>query len=334
MRALVTGGGGFLGEALVRLLLRRGDVVRSFSRGSYPELEALGADVVQGDLGDPKAVDAACAEMDVVFHVAAKAGFWGPYDEYYRANVMGTRNVIAACRHRRVQRLVFTSSPSVVACGKDLSGVDESVPYPSSYKAHYPETKAAAERIVLAANSPGLATVALRPHLLWGPGDPHIAPRLIARARAGKLKRLGKDDCVVDATYVDNAAEAHLLAADRLAAGTPLAGKAYFISNGEPMPLWDLINRILEAAGAPPVTKTASLRVARAAAWLSELVHGTLGFGEPALTRFLVEELSTDHWFDLKAARRDLGYDPKISVAEGLELLRDFYRKQSYSLHA
>ena len=235
MNALVTGGGGFLGGAIVRRLRARGDEVRSLSRGRYPALRRPRRQQIQGDVADAGAVDAAVAGCDVVFHVAAKAGVWGRYAEYHRANVVGTENVLAACRRHGVRRLVYTSSPSVVFDGRDMEGVDESVPYPAHYEAHYPQTKAEAERLVLAANGPDLATVALRPHLIWGPGDNHLVPRILARGRAGRLRRIGRANKLIDSIYIDNAADAHLLAADRLAPGSPVAGKAYFISNGEPI---------------------------------------------------------------------------------------------------
>ena len=326
MKALVTGGGGFLGGALVRRLAERGDSVRSFSRGDYPALRALGVETARGDLGDPAAVEQACQGMDVVFHVGAKAGVWGAYQEYHGANVDGTRNVLAACRNHGVTRLVFTSSPSVVFGGGDLENVDESVPYPARYKAAYAATKAQAERLVLAANG-DLATVALRPHLIWGPGDNHLVPRILSRARSGALRRISGPPKLVDSTYIDNAVDAHLAAADRLAPGEAPAGKAYFIAQGEPLPMWDLIDRILAAAGLPPVAKSVSPRAAYAVGWLLENVHRTLSLpGEPRMTRFLADQLSTAHWFDLTAARRDLAYAPRVSIEEGLRRLGQWLR--------
>src|SRR5262245_33608229 len=241
MKALVTGGGGRLGGEIGRMLGERGDSVRSSSRSTYLKLEASGAEQVRGDLSDPAAVATAAEGCDIVFHVAAKAGVWGRWEEYYQANVLGTDNVIAACRKHGIRRLVFTSSPSVTFAGVDQDGVDESEPYPDRYQAHYPHTKALAEQRVHAANGPDLATVSLRPHLTWGPGDPHLIPRLIERARTGKLRRIGRRSKLVDTTYVENAALAHVQAADRLAVGSPLAGQVYFISQGAPEPLWDFV---------------------------------------------------------------------------------------------
>jgi nucleoside-diphosphate-sugar epimerase len=326
MKALVTGGGGFLGGVIVRLLGERGDSVRSFSRGSYPELDSLGVEQARGDLGDPAAVAAAAEGCEAIFHVAAKAGVWGSWKEYYRANVLGTRNVLAACRQHGIQKLIFTSSPSVTFAGTDQNGVDESEPYPKRFLAHYPHTKGIAEQEVLAANGPGLATVALRPHLIWGPGDPHLVPRLIERARAGKLRRIGRENKLVDTVYVDNAAQAHLQAANRLTVGSPVAGRAYFLSQGEPTPLWDFVNRVLALAGLPPVTRSISPGVAYAAAAFLETAYRLIRLrAEPKITRFVVRQLSTAHWYDLTAARRDLGYSPAVPTEEGLRRLHESF---------
>jgi nucleoside-diphosphate-sugar epimerase len=237
MKALVTGGGGFLGLAIVRLLTKHGFSVRSLARNHYSALEDLGVVQLQGNLVDQAAVLSATEGCDLVFHVAAKAGVWGLYEDYYRTNVIGTRHVIEACRRHGIRRLIYTSSPSVVLGDKELQGVNESTPYPTRYLAHYPATKAEAERQVLAANSPELATVVLRPHLIWGPGDNHLVPRILARGRAGRLRRLGHRNPLIDTTYIDDAARAHVLAADRLQPGSAVAGKVYFISSGQPIPL-------------------------------------------------------------------------------------------------
>ncbi len=319
-RILVTGGGGFLGGALARRLRRDGYEVRSLARNSYSFLEDWGVEQVRGDLGDLAVVNRACQGVDLVFHVGAKAGVWGPREHFVMSNVLGTENVIQACRENGVSRLVFTSSPSVVFDGKDMEGADESVPYASKYKAPYPETKAAAERLVLAANDRTLATVALRPHLIWGPGDTHLVPGILERA--GSLRRIGSRNPLVDFTYIDNAVEAHLCAALRLGTGSTCAGRAYFISQGEPMPLWDFIDRVLECAGRPPVRGQVPRAIAYAAATVLEYAYRGLRIpGEPKLTRFLVEELSTAHWFNISAARRDLGYQPCVSMEEGFQRL-------------
>lgn len=326
---LVTGGGGFLGGAIVRQLSERGARLRTFSRQRYPQLESLGAEQFQGVLDDGAAVDQAVAGCDLVFHVAAKAGVWGPYEDYHRANVTGTENVISSCRRHGVNRLVYTSSPSVVFNGADMEGVNESVPYPKHFEAHYPHTKALAEQKVMAANDETFATVSLRPHLIWGPGDNHLVPRIIAKGKAGQIRKIGRRENKVDSIYIDNAAEAHLLAAAKLAPESAVAGKVYFISQDEPMSVWELINRILDAGGAPPVERSVSPRLAYLAGCVCETVHNALGLkGEPRMTRFVARELSTAHWFDISAAKRDFGYVPKVSIDEGLKRLAEHLRGQ------
>ena len=327
-RALVTGGGGFLGRAIVERLLARGDRVRSFARGEYPGLAALGVETRRGDITDADAVAAACDGCDVVYHVAAKAGVWGTYEEYYGSNVRGTENVITACRSKGISRLVFTSSPSVVFSGEDLENADESAPYPARHHSHYSATKALAEQKVLAASIGESRTLALRPHLIWGPGDNHIVPRLVARARSGQLRQIGSGENRADSTYIDNAADAHLLAADALETNLDAAGRAYFISNGEPRPLWELINAILAAAGLPPVRRKISRRAARTIGGILELFHAAFRpKTEPRMTRFLADELATSHWFNLAAAREQLGYEPKVSIDEGLRRLEQWFRE-------
>ena len=321
-RILVTGGGGFLGGAIVRLLRDRGARVRSLSRGHYPELEIAGVEQFRGSLTDREIVGKAVQGCELVFHVAAKAGIWGPYEEYHQANVVGTGNVLDACRQEGVSRLVFTSSPSVVFNGRDMEGVDESVAYPAHYEAPYPQTKALAEQEVLAANDKSFATVALRPHLIWGPGDNHLVPRIVAKGKAGQIRRIGKRENRVDSIYIDNAAEAHLLAAQKLQPGSPVAGKVYFISQDEPLSVWELINRILACAGVAPVRKSIPVGLAWMLGGLCERTHALLGLpGEPRMTRFVARELATAHWFNISAAKRDLGYHPRVSIDEGMKRL-------------
>jgi nucleoside-diphosphate-sugar epimerase len=323
VKILVTGGGGFLGGAIVRMLRERGDAVRSFSRQRYPMLGELGVESRVGDLSDAEAVLAAVRGCDAVIHTAAKPGVWGPFAEYFAANVLGTQNILDACRAEGVRKLVYTSSPSVVHAGGDLENADESLPYPAHYETHYPKTKAEAERRVLAANGPELAAVALRPHLIWGPGDHHLTPRILARGKAGRLRRIGSAEKLVDATYIDNAAAAHLNALDRLDVGAACAGKPYFIANDEPQPIWTLINGILDAGGLPPVTRAFPLWAGLAVGGVLEAVYSLLRLpGEPPMTRFVARQLATAHWFNLSAAKCDLGYRPTVTTEEGLERLR------------
>jgi nucleoside-diphosphate-sugar epimerase len=320
---LVTGGGGFLGSAIVRRLIARGETVRSFSRIRYAQLDAWGVEQVQGDLDDLSAVTKACRNVEAVFHVAAKPGVWGTYQDFYRPNVLGTEHVIEACRQCGVQRLIYTSSPSVVFDGGNMAGVDESAPYPQSFHAHYPRTKATAERMVLRAAAEGLAVVALRPHLIWGPGDPHLAPRIIARAH--RLRQVGDGSNKVDTIYVDNAAYAHVLAEECLATKPHLSGRVYFISQDQPIALWEMINLILAAGGKPPVTKTISPVAAYLAGALCEGLYGLLRLRrEPPMTRFVAKELATSNWFNIQAAKTDLGYAPIVSTEEGLKRLAEW----------
>jgi nucleoside-diphosphate-sugar epimerase len=328
MKALVTGGGGFLGKAIVTRLVGRGWQVRTFNRGAYPELSAMGVTEVRGDLVNRDAVERAVAGCDVVFHVAAKAAMWGAYRDFVNTNVIGTNNVVSACRRGGVGKLVYTSTPSVVHGGDDIEGGDESLPYPRRYHAHYPATKARAERAVLGVNSAELATVALRPHLIWGPGDPHLVPQIVSRAREGTLRLVGDGANRVDSVVVDNAADAHLLACDRLAPGAPCAGRVYFISNGQPLPISELVNRILAAAGLPPVRRTVPVWLAYGVGAAMEAAHGLLRLpGEPKMTRMIARHLATAHWYDLTAARRDLGYEPTVSIEEGLARLAGWFER-------
>jgi nucleoside-diphosphate-sugar epimerase len=325
MKALVTGGGGFLGKAIVSRLVNRAWQVRTLNRGSYPELSAMGVEEIRGDLAEREAVERAVARCDVVFHVAAKAAMWGAYEEFFNTNVLGTRHIVSACRQHGVPRLVYTSTPSVVHSGRDIEGADESLPYARRYHAHYPRTKAEAERAVLAANSSELATVALRPHLIWGPEDSHLVPQIVARAREGTLRFVGDGSNRVDSVFVDNAADAHLLACDRLAPGAPCAGRAYFISNGEPLPISELVNRILAAAGLPPVRRSVPVWLAYGAGAAMEAAYGLLRLpGEPRMTRMIARHLATAHWYDISAARRDLGYRPAVTIEQGLARLEEW----------
>jgi len=312
---LVTGGGGFLGSAIIRMLVACGDAVRNFSRSRYPHLETMGIDQVQGDLADAEALQQACQGVELVFHVAAKAGVWGSYDAFHQANVVGTQNMLRACQSNNVGRLVYTSSPSVIFDGRNMEGVNESVPYPQTYHAHYPRTKAMAEKQVREAASPTLRTIALRPHLIWGPGDNHLVPRIIQRAR--RLRIIGEGNNKVDTIYIDNAAHAHILAAEKLNTRPELSGRVYFISQDEPANLWEWVATLLARLGLPPVRRRIGYGAARALGVALECVHRVVP-GEPRLTRFVVNELARSHWYDIGRARRELGYVPGLSLEEAL----------------
>ncbi len=321
MKILVTGGGGFLGSAVCRQLSAEDHTVTAFQRRPAPELEAIGVRILRGDISDISDVDAAAAGQDAIIHTAGKAGIWGAPEDFHRVNVVGTANVLGACRKHGIPYLVHTSSPSVVHSGGDISGGDESLPIAEHFKAPYPATKAEAEQLVSAANDVQLKTVALRPHLIWGPGDPHILPRLVAKARGGKLALPGPET-LIDTIFVENAAQAHVQALQELTAGARCAGKAYFVTNNEPMEQGEIIRRLLAALGVDVEIRAVPVGLAMAAGAFCETAWKTLRLkSEPPFTRFSVEQLATAHWYDTTAAREDFGYEPRITIAEGLRQL-------------
>lgn len=347
--AFVTGAGGFLGKAICLRLLAAGIKVTGFARGHYPELEALGVVMLQGDLVNKDLLQQAMQGCDIVFHVASKAGVWGDRDSYFCPNVKGAANVIAACKALKIDKLVYTSTPSVTFAGQDESGIDESTPYATRFLNHYAHSKAIAEKMMLDANQVGdmplenpgvtqvssqvatqatapyaLKTVALRPHLIWGPGDPHLVPRVLSRGRLGKLKLVGREDKLVDTIYIDNAAYAHVLAALELCQAKPKCqGKAYFLSNDEPITMAEMINLILACDALPPVTKRVPQSVAYVAGAVLESVHYLLKKQEePMMTRFVARQLSCSHYFDISAAKRDLGYRALVSINQGMARLK------------
>ena len=324
-------------------LLAEGRSVTVLGRTPAPDLEAEGVRFIRCSLDDTAAVRAACAGIDTVFHTAAKVGVWGRYHDFFRTNVLGTRALLAGCREHGVKHFVHTSTPSVVYNGQPLANANESLPLTTHCPSPYPLTKAIAEREVLAANSDSLRTIALRPHLIWGVGDPHLVPRVLARARAGRLRIVGSGQNRVDLVHVENAVDAHLLAETALRechairdvhSGPRRAdGRAFFITNGEPVMLWDWINSLLVALGEPPVTKKISLGAAHAAGAACEVLWNLLPIRtEPPLTRFVATELAKDHWFDLSTARRDLGYSPRVSMAAGTAELVAWYQGRDQSL--
>lgn len=322
MHALVTGATGFLGQAIVEQLVTAGHQVRAFCRQVSPALGSLGVETALGDIRDPAAVLAACRGVDTVIHTAGVAGIWGRWKHFYDVNTLGTQHVVSACRAVGIGRLVYTSSPSVTFAGGDQRGVDERAPYPGRWLCHYPHTKALAEQAVLAANWSGLATCALRPHLIWGPRDRQLVPRLLDRARRGRLVRVGSGQNLIDMVYIDNAARAHLLAAEALSANSPVAGKAYFITQGEPMNCWQWIDELLALVGLEPVHRSISYRAAWLAGAAMEAAFGLFRFpGEPPMTRFLAAQLGRDHYFDISRARADFGYEPRVSTADGMQRL-------------
>lgn len=335
MKALVTGAGGFLGQYIAEQLVARSWQVRGLARGAYPALAQQGIEMIAADIRDAAAVADACRGVDVVHHVAAVTGIWGPWDHFYGVNVQGTENVLAGCRRHGVPKLVYTSSPSVTFAGDEQCGIDERSPYPSRWLCHYAHTKALAERQVLAASDANLHTCALRPHLIWGPRDTNLIPRLIERARRGQLARVGNSRNLVDMIYVENAAAAQLQAADALAPGAVACGRAYFVSQGEPVNCWQWIDEILALAGLPPVRRRVPLGVAWAAGATFEAVYRTLGIQtEPRMTRFLALQLGTSHFYNISRAQSDFGYRPAVSTAEGMRRMGDWLRQRNPTIDA
>jgi 2-alkyl-3-oxoalkanoate reductase len=319
VRTVVSGGGGFLGRRIVDLLCARGDEVRVLTRRRHPALEAVGATCIPLDIREAAAVRTAIERADVVFHVAGKSGHWGPREAFWSVNVDGTRSVLEAVQAAGVPRLVYTSTPSVVGYARDIEHGGPGLPYAGTHESAYAESKAAAERLVLAANGCGVATVALRPHLIFGPGDDRMLAAFVRRAAQGRLRVVGDGRNRVDLTFVDNAAWAHLDAADALILpGARCAGKAYFISNDEPVVFWEWLNRLLHNLGLPPITRSLPLGVTRFTAGMLETLWRALRLdGEPPVTRFLAAALARSHWYDMEPARSDIGYRVRVPLEEG-----------------
>ncbi len=327
MNILVTGGGGFMGIALIKRLIAEGHRITSYSRNEYPLHWALGINSIQADICDLEALTKACKGMDLVYHLAAKIGIWGRYEDFHATNVTGTRHVIKACQAQGVPRLVFTSASAVIFDGSDLDGVDESYPIPAKHGSHYATTKALAEKMVLEANSDQLKTIALRPHLVWGPYDSHLVPGVLKRAGSDKLRRIGDIEHFIDTTYIDNMIDALVLAAQALDEKAESHGQAIFITNGEPARVWDFVNSIIQIIGHPPVKKRIPERFAIAGAAIAEWTRMLFkSDSEPFMTRDAIRDICTNHWFDISKAKDLLGYTPRVSYAEGFKHLKEYLK--------
>ncbi len=326
MKVLVTGGGGFLGQYIVEQLLKKGEDVRVIGRGSYPELRKLGAETLSVDIRDKEAVTRAAKGTEAVFHVASKTGIWGKWQEFYDINVHGTENVIHACKKNGISILVYTSSPSVVYGSGNLEEIDETYPYPDKYLCPYPKSKAMAEKKVL--EQEDLLKVSIRPHLIWGPRDTNLIPRLVGKSRSGRLVRVGDGKNKVDIVYVENAADSHILAFEALKQGKKgVNGQAYFITQGEAVCLWDWIERLLEGLRLPKIKRSLSYKTAYNIGAGLEGFYKLFGLSnEPPMTRFLAAQLAKSHFYSTDKARKELGYQAKVSTAEGEKRLFEYYR--------
>lgn len=337
MRILVTGGGGFLGTYIVKELLKNPQyIVTNFSRHNYSHLEDLAVPTIKGDIRNAADVEKALSNgFDAVFHVAALAGVWGRHKDYLDINFHGTKNLLEAAQAHGVSRFVYTSTPSVVFGKDDLLGVNEEEPYPSEHLTAYAETKTMAEKLVLQTNnSQSFMTCALRPHLIWGPGDPHLFPRVIQKGKEGKLKVVGDGENLVDIIYVENAAQAHVQAFEHLKAGSRVCGQAYFIAQERPVKLWDFINQILVQVKVEPVSDHIDVKTAYRLGWMMEKVFKLAGIQkpEPPMTRFVALNLGKSHYFSQKKANDDFGYVPKVTIEEGLK--RTFSMRENLKLNA
>ncbi len=327
MKVLVTGVTGMLGRGAAQALLDRGDDVTVLQRRE----SGLPCREVRGDVADPDVVCRAVAGQDAVLHLAAKVDLVGPWHEYTRVNIDGTRAVVAACRSAGVRSLVHVSSPAVAHAGRSLTGVGAEPADPHSARGSYARSKATAELEALAADSAELSVLCIRPHLVWGPGDTQLVGRIVSRARAGRLVSLGSGAALIDTTYIDNAVEALVAAVD---ACPRVHGQALVVSNGEPRTVEEILVKVCRAAGAPGPTRRLPIPLARLAGVAVEDVWRRLGrLDTPPLTRFLVEQLTTAHWFDQRHTREVLDWKPHVGLDDGFEKLRAWYAADAKNLN-
>lgn len=315
-----------MGTEICKQLLEAGHEPVSVSRSRYPHLEELGVESYQADLSQDE--NLSLEGFEAIVHCAAKAGVWGPYEEYYQANFKATQNMLMHAQTFGIKYFVYTSSPSVVFGKEDIENGDESLPYPKKFYTSYAKTKAMAEKEVLESNTEGLKTCSIRPHLIWGEGDPHLIPRLIEKARAGKLKIVGNKENLVDVIHVKNAARAHVLALEAMVSGDGASGKSFFVGQEDPVNLWDFINRILFEAGLEGVEDQVSFGFAYSGGFALEKLYALFGIRspEPPMTRFVALQLAKHHYFSHQLAKDVLGYKPVISTEEGLSGL--FWEKK------
>lgn len=330
MKIIITGGRGFVGKALSQKFINSNHSIHTIGRSSHFTKSDFPENCQHHycDLANDPIPEAIFKGADLIFHIAAKAGVWGKYSDFYSSNVTATRNILSACKKYNIAKLIYTSTPSVVFSGQPIVSGTESLPYGNSRLSAYAETKSIAEREILEANDPGkLKTIALRPHLIWGEGDPHLLPRVINRHKKGKLRIVGEGGNKVDLTHVDNVVHAHFCAMEALLKNSTLGGNAYFIGQNEPVNLWDWLNEIFAMLDLPKLTKKISYQKAYLLGSSLEKIWGILRLrGEPPMTRFVANQLAHDHWFSIESAKKDIGYEPirdmNDSLNESLTWLR------------
>ena len=324
MKVAITGAGSLLMGTIARSLIERGDQVVCIQRRQV-EIADCQQELV--DIRDAHGVQRATAGCDAIIHGAARVGIVGSYEDFRSVNVDGTNNVLAAAHVNNISRMVFVSTPSVSHTGTSLIGALADPAVTGRSQSHYADTKAWAEKSVLASNSDVLSTVALRPHLVWGPGDTQLVGRIVERASQGKLVMVGSGNALVDSTYIDNAADAHVSALTALHVGAACAGKAYVIANGEPRTVNELMRGMCSAAGVSFSPKHIPFAVATRLGTVVERIWPLIKTGEPPLTRFVAEQLGTAHWFDPRPAHDDLAWTPSVSIDEGFQRLHEWFRE-------
>jgi nucleoside-diphosphate-sugar epimerase len=327
MKVLVTGAGSLLLGGIAQQLASRGDEVVCFQRREN-ETTHSNITTFAGDIRDRGAVSEAASGCDAIIHGAARVGVMGSWEDFYSTNVDGTTNVLRAAEEHHITRLVYVSTPSVAHVGRSIEG-DVATPATTGRKrTFYAESKAIAEILALQANSAELGVVALRPHLVWGPGDTQLVGRIVDRARQGRLVMVGSGNALVDSTYIDNAISAHIAALDAIAPGSRCAGKAYVISNGEPRTVNELMSRICLAAGVEFSPKHVPAVIARSIGSVVERIWPLIRKDEPPITRFVAEQLGTAHWFDQRPIQEDLNWKPEVSLDEGFVRLAKWFQEQ------
>lgn len=323
MKILVTGGMGFVGHRLASALISKGFEVHVLGRTQYPPRKKLisGLNYHCQDLTQEIPNQNWLRDIKTVFHVAAKAGMGGRYEDYKLANLVATVQLLQTCKSIGVERFIYTSTPSVTFSTDPICDGNESLPYSQEKFSSYASTKALAEQAVLATDQPNrMRTIALRPHLIWGSGDPHLLPRVISRHRLGKLKKVGEGKNRVDLTHVDNVVHAHLCAFEAMLTNPTLGGKAYFISQNEPVNLWDWLNEIFAKLQLPHLEKSISYENAYRIGWILENTWNLLRLkSDPPMTRFVASQLAHDHWFSSAAAEGDLHYKPLLTMSAAME---------------